>query len=62
MKKILSLICLLMCIGTLLLAAGCKKSGTSETEDKKAASAPAHESTEFNPDEPAPVPEGTPPY
>ncbi len=59
MKKILSLICLLICISTLMLSAGCKKSGTSEPEDK---TAPAHEKSGLNPDEPAPVPEDTPPY
>ena len=59
MKKIISFICLLMCIGMLLFAVSCKKSGTSETEDK---TAPAHEESGVNMDEPAPVPEGTPPY
>ncbi len=62
MKKILSLICLLMCISTLMLSAGCKKSGAPEPEDKKSAAEPAHEESGVNMDEPAPVPEGTPPY
>ncbi|MDH4028962.1 MAG: hypothetical protein OEU95_09035 [Nitrospirota bacterium] len=62
MKKTLVVIFLIMIIMSLLFTVSCKKSGTSGSKDEKSVSAPASEEGEFNPDEPAPVPKGTPPY
>ncbi len=50
MKKIVVLICYMIIMGLLLFSAGCKKSENPERSGKKA------------PDDPAPVPEGTPKY
>lgn len=61
MKKIMILICYIMIVGSLLFAAGCKKSeNPGNSEDKTSDS--YQEKPAFNPEEPAPVPEGTPKY
>ena len=61
MKKIMILICYITFLVLLLFTAGCKKTETPENPREKTTESfqgkPA-----FNPDEPAPVPEGTPKY
>ena len=61
MKRIIILICCLMISGMLLFTAGCEKSEPPEKSGEKA-SATSPEKPAFDPDEPAPVPEGTPKY
>ncbi len=61
MKIIMTLICCLIISGMMLFATGCKKAETPEKSEEKT-SLTSPEKPAFNPDEPAPVPEGTPKY
>ncbi|GBD95731.1 MAG TPA: hypothetical protein ENG83_04405 [Nitrospirae bacterium] len=61
MKQMIALVISLIIAGSLLFTTSCKKAESPESSrDKTTASAP--QKPAFNPDEPAPVPEGTPPY
>ncbi len=61
MKKIVVLICYMLIMGLLLFSTGCKKSENPEHSGGKASNSTT-EKPVLNPDEPAPVPEGTPKY
>lgn len=61
MKKIVVLICYMIIMGLLLFSAGCKKSENPEHSGEKAPDS-STEKPALDPDEPAPVPEGTPKY
>ncbi|HDH53855.1 MAG TPA: hypothetical protein ENH24_05155 [Nitrospirae bacterium] len=61
MKEMIVLMGSLIIAGSLLFTTGCKKAESPEpSREKTSASAPQEPA--YNPDEPAPVPEGTPPY
>lgn len=61
MKRIMALMCCLIISGMMLFASGCKKAEPPEKSGEKAL-ATSLEKPAFEPDEPAPVPEGTPKY
>lgn len=61
MKQMIVLVISLIIAGSFLFTTSCKKAESPESSrDKTTAS--ASQKPAFNPDEPAPVPEGTPPY
>lgn len=60
MKRIIICLLLLLITGSFILT-GCKGTEAPEHSGTES-SAPVKEAEGFNPDEPAPVPEGTPPY
>jgi ABC-type oligopeptide transport system substrate-binding subunit len=61
MKKIMICLFLLLIVSTLLFATACKETETPEPSKEKTSTLSPGD-PDFNPDEPAPVPEGTPPY
>jgi hypothetical protein len=61
MRKIISLIFPILIAGLLLFPVSCKKAEEPEPAEETTLS-PGPAEPGFNPDEPAPVPEGTPEY
>ncbi len=60
-KTIVFILSIIIVLGIFLLTINCKQTKTPERSEERT-SEPAPEKPAFNPDEPAPVPEGTPEY
>ncbi|HDH05574.1 MAG TPA: hypothetical protein ENH01_07670 [Nitrospirae bacterium] len=61
MKKIIVVVISLIIAGSMLFTMGCKKAESPKPSPEKTSTS-TPQGPAFNPDEPAPVPEGTPPY